>query len=156
MEFSHFDKSGNAIMVDVSEKDKTVREAIAVGSIEVGKEIIEMIQNQTMKKGDVLGVARIAGIMATKKTSELIPLCHPLFLEKVHIDFDVKETSIDVYCRVLCSGKTGVEMESLTGVNVTLLTIYDMVKAVSKNLEMNNIHLVEKSGGKSGNFKWHQ
>lgn len=156
MEFSHFDKAGNAIMVDVSNKNKTVREAIATGSIEVGQEIIQMIKDNELKKGDVLGVARIAGIMATKKTSELIPLCHPLFLEKVTIDFSIKETRIDVYCKVLCSGKTGVEMEALTGVNATLLTIYDMVKAVSKNLKITNIHLVEKSGGKSGDFKWQQ
>ena len=109
-----------------------------------------------MKKGDVLGVARIAGIMGVKKTSELIPLCHPLMINKVNIDFEIdrKNCLIYAYCTVKCNGKTGVEMEALTGVNICLLTIYDMCKAVSKDMEIKNVHLVSKSGGKSGDFVW--
>ena len=118
--------------------------------------ILHKIEQSDMKKGDVLGVARIAGIMGVKKTSELIPLCHPLMINKVNIDFDVDRANclIYAYCTVKCNGKTGVEMEALTGVNVCLLTIYDMCKAVSKDMEIKNVHLVSKSGGKSGDFVW--
>lgn len=156
MEFSHFDQKGNAIMVDVSSKNETKRTAIATGSIQVNQEIITKIQNQTMKKGDVLGVARIAGIMATKRTSELIPLCHPILINKVEIDFSIDETNstITTTCLVGCTGQTGVEMEALQGVTTTLLTIYDMCKAVSKEMEIKDIHLCKKSGGKSGDFRW--
>lgn len=154
MEFSHFDESGNAIMVDVSNKTITHRQAIAKGSIFVGEEIIDKIQTQSMKKGDVLGVSRIAGIMGVKQTSSLIPLCHPLPITQVHIDYDVHEESIDVYCSVSCDSKTGVEMEALCGVQVCLLTIYDMCKAISKNMVIRDVHLVSKSGGKSGDFIW--
>ena len=151
MELTHFDKQGNARMVDVSEKDITSRSACAVGSILVNKEIIEKIEHSDMKKGDVLGVARIAGIMGVKKTSDLIPLCHPLMINKVNIDFEIDKENclIYAYCTVKCNGKTGVEMEALTGVNVCLLTIYDMCKAIDKSMELTDIHLVEKSGGKS-------
>ena len=156
MELTHFDKQGNARMVDVSEKDITSRSACAVGSILVNKEIIEKIEHSDMKKGDVLGVARIAGIMGVKKTSDLIPLCHPLMINKVNIDFEIDKENclIYAYCTVKCNGKTGVEMEALTGVNVCLLTIYDMCKAIDKHMVMSEIHLIEKTGGKSGDFRF--
>lgn len=153
-EFTHFDENGNAIMVDVSDKPITSRVAIAKGSIEVCKEIIDSIQDGTNKKGDVLNVARIAGIMATKKTSELIPMCHLLLITKSTIDFEIIENTIHVYCTVKTDGKTGVEMEALTGVNIALLTIYDMCKAIDKGMVIKDIHLVEKTGGKNGDFKW--
>lgn len=156
MEFTHFDQNGNAQMVDVSKKEVTFRSACAVGCIQVNEEIMDQIQTQSNKKGDVLNVARIAGIMGVKKTSDLIPLCHTLLIQKVNIDFELDEKNflIYAYCTVKCEGKTGVEMEALTGVNVCLLTIYDMCKAVSKNMEIKNVHLVTKTGGKSGNFVW--
>ena len=155
MELTHFDEHGNARMVDVSKKDITSRSACAVGSILVNKEIVEKIEHSDMKKGDVLGVARIAGIMGVKKTSDLIPLCHPLMINKVNIDFEIDKVNslIYAYCTVKCNGKTGVEMEALTGVNICLLTIYDMCKAIDKSMELTDIHLVEKSGGKSGLYR---
>lgn len=151
---NHFDSKGNAIMVDVTEKKVTERKAIAKGKIFVNDETYKRILDGNMTKGDVLGVARIAGIMATKKTSDLIPMCHPLMLTKSQIDFEFneKEKSITAISTVKLSGKTGVEMEALTGVNVALLTIYDMCKAIDKNMVISDIHLVEKTGGKSGNF----
>ena len=151
---NHFDSKGNAIMVDVTEKNVTERKAIAKGKIFVNDETYKRILDGNMTKGDVLGVARIAGIMATKKTSDLIPMCHPLMLTKSQIDFEFseKEKSITAISTVKLSGKTGVEMEALTGVNVALLTIYDMCKAIDKSMVISDIHLVEKTGGKSGNF----
>ena len=151
---NHFDSKGNALMVDVTEKNITERKAIAKGKIFVNDETYKRILDGNMTKGDVLGVARIAGIMATKKTSDLIPMCHPLMLTKSQIDFEFneKEKSITAISTVKLSGKTGVEMEALTGVNVALLTIYDMCKAIDKNMVISDIHLVEKTGGKSGNF----
>ena len=151
---NHFDSKGNAIMVDVTEKNVTERKAIAKGKIFVNGETYKRILDGNMTKGDVLGVARIAGIMATKKTSDLIPMCHPLMLTKSQIDFEFneEEKSITAISTVKLSGKTGVEMEALTGVNVALLTIYDMCKAIDKNMVISDIHLVEKTGGKSGNF----
>ena len=151
---NHFDSKGNAIMVDVTEKNVTERKAIAKGKIFVNGETYKRILDGNMTKGDALGVARIAGIMATKKTSDLIPMCHPLMLTKSQIDFEFneKEKSITAISTVKLSGKTGVEMEALTGVNVALLTIYDMCKAIDKNMGISDIHLVEKTGGKSGNF----
>ena len=151
---NHFDSKGNAIMVDVTEKKVTERKAIAKGKIFVNDETYKRILDGNMTKGDVLGVARIAGIMATKKTSDLIPMCHPLMLTKSQIDFEFneKEKSITAISTVKLSGKTGVEMEALTGVNVALLTIYDMCKAIDKNMVISDIHVVEKTGGKSGNF----
>ena len=150
--FSHFDGQGNAVMVDVSEKNNTIRTAIAEGKIVVNKIIIDAILGKQVEKGDVLGVARIAGIMAVKHTSDLIPMCHPLSIQKCSIDFEVdKDNSIiKVVCQVKTEGKTGVEMEALTGVQVTLLTIYDMCKAIDKSMKMTEIQLVEKTGGKSG------
>jgi len=152
--FTHFDQEGNAIMVDVSEKEVTSRTAVASGTIKVNTEIMDAIINQKVKKGDVLGVARVAGIMGVKNTSTLIPLCHTLLLQKCSIDFelDEKRNEIKATCIVKTDGKTGVEMEALTGVTVTLLTIYDMCKAIDKGMEMGDIHLVRKSGGKSGDF----
>ena len=154
MEFNHFDKNGNAIMVDVSEKPVTARTAVAVGSIRVSSEIVDAVQNGTAQKGDVLGVARVAGIMATKRTSELIPLTHPLPLTKVSVDFavDAEAGTITATCTAKTDGKTGVEMEALTGASVALLTIYDMCKAIDKRMCIENIHLLEKHGGKSGDF----
>lgn len=151
---NHFDSKGNAIMVDVTEKNITERKAIAKGKIFVNDETYKRILDGNMTKGDVLGVARIAGIMATKKTSDLIPMCHPLMLTKSQIDFEFneEEKSITAISTVKLSGKTGVEMEALTGVNVALLTIYDMCKAIDKSMVISDIHLVEKTGGKSGNF----
>ncbi|ALP90980.1 MULTISPECIES: cyclic pyranopterin monophosphate synthase MoaC [Clostridium] len=151
---THFDSKGNAVMVDVSEKNITQRVAIAKGKIYVNKAVIEAIVNDTVEKGDVLGVARVAGIMGVKKTSELIPMCHPLMITKCSIDFNVNEEEnyIEAVCTAKVNGKTGVEMEALTGVNVALLTIYDMCKAIDKTMEISEVHLAKKTGGKSGDF----
>ena len=156
MTFTHLDKEGNAIMVDVSDKEITSRTAIACGKILVNEEIIASIKDNTNKKGDVLAVARVAGIMAAKKTSELIPLCHLLMLTKCTIDFEIKEAerAIIATCTVKTDGKTGVEMEALTGVQVALLTIYDMCKAIDKKMVITDVHLLNKTGGKSGDFSW--
>ena len=155
-EFSHFDQHGNAVMVDVTKKKETTRTAIAQGKIKVNDEIFEKVKEGSMAKGDVLGTARIAGIMAAKKTFELIPMCHPLPIQKCSVDFETDEDAgvIRVFCTVKTEGKTGVEMEALTGVQVALLTIYDMCKAIDKHMVMSEIHLVEKTGGKSGDFVW--
>ena len=154
-EFSHFDQHGNAVMVDVTKKKETTRTAIAQGKIKVNDEIFEKVKEGSMAKGDVLGTARIAGIMAAKRTWELIPLCHPLMLTKVTIDFVMEEETCTIrcFCTAKLSGRTGVEMEALTGVNVALLTIYDMCKAMDRGMEMGEIHLEEKMGGKSGHFQ---
>lgn len=151
---THFDKQGNAIMVDVTNKKVTTRTAVAQGTILVCKEIYERIKSGSIAKGDVLGVARIAGIMGAKRTSELIPLCHPLPLTKCSIDFALQDDPCGVVasCTVKTDGKTGVEMEALTGVQVALLTIYDMCKAVDKGMVITDIHLLEKTGGKSGRY----
>lgn len=141
-------------MVDVGAKEETAREAIAEGRILMSRECFEKVKEGEMGKGDVLGVARVAGIMGAKKTSELIPLCHLLNLTKVEISFELEEvtSSVRAACTVRTTGKTGVEMEALTGVQISLLTIYDMCKAVDKGMEMTDIHLCRKSGGKSGDF----
>ncbi len=156
MELNHFDKNGNAIMVDVSEKIETKRTAVAQGKILVSREIFDRIKSGEIEKGDVLGTARIAGIMATKHTADLIPMCHPLMLTKSAVDFELKEEdlSITAICTAGIVGKTGVEMEALTGVSAALLTIYDMCKAVDKNMVISDIHLVSKSGGKSGDYRF--
>lgn len=153
---NHFDSNGNAVMVDVSEKPVTHRTAIATGSILVGKEIMERLTEGSVAKGDVLGVARVAGIMAVKHTSDLVPMCHPLSVTKCTVDFQLEREQgrIHTFCTVKTDGKTGVEMEALTGVQVTLLTIYDMCKAIDKHMVMTDIHLVEKTGGKSGDFSF--
>lgn len=151
-EFTHFNDSGEAVMVDVSDKSDTVREALATGKIYMSPECYKMVTDKAIKKGDVLSVARIAGIMGAKKTADLIPLCHVLNLSKVEIEFETDDCCITAYCRVKTVGKTGVEMEALTGVHIALLTIYDMCKAVDKDMHMEDIHLCEKSGGKSGDY----
>jgi cyclic pyranopterin phosphate synthase len=153
-EFTHFDSAGGAVMVDVGDKPVTSREAVAEGSISFNRETLALIQNGGAKKGDVLGVARIAGIMAVKHTSMLIPLCHTLLIDKCGIDFSIndKQSAVKAVCTVRLKGKTGAEMEALTGVTVALLTIYDMCKAVDRSMTMNGIQLVEKKGGKSGHF----
>lgn len=152
--FTHFDKNGNAVMVDVSGKEVTHRTAQASGYICVGQEIMDAVTSGNVAKGDVLGVARVAGIMGVKQTSQLIPMCHPLPIQKCSIDYrlDGEKNRIYVFCTVKTEGKTGVEMEALTGVQVALLTIYDMCKAIDKHMVMSDIHLVEKTGGKSGDF----
>lgn len=151
-EFTHFNQHGEAIMVDISKKAETAREAIAEGRISMNQECFDQLKAGSIGKGDVLGVARIAGIMGAKKTSELIPLCHLLSLTKAEIDFELEDEtcSVRTICTVRTTGKTGVEIEALTGVQIALLTIYDMCKAVDKGMEMNGIHLCQKSGGKSG------
>lgn len=154
MEFTHFDDQGNARMVDVTDKGETIREAVAKGRIRMSADCFKKVKEGTMAKGDVLGVARIAGIMGAKRTSELIPLCHILNLTKLNVDFTLhpKTCEIEAVCTAKTTGKTGVEMEALTGASVTLLTIYDMCKAVDKAMEIGEIRLAEKTGGKSGHF----
>ena len=154
-EFTHFNAAGEAIMVDVGEKDHTMRTAIAEGTIEVGPECFRMICDGSAKKGDVLGVARVAGIMGAKKTADLIPLCHRLNLTKVEITFSLEEetSSVTARCEARCVGQTGVEMEALTGVQIALLTIYDMCKAVTRGMVMRETRLLQKDGGKSGHWE---
>jgi len=154
--FTHFDNEGNAVMVDVTEKNKTERVAIATGKVKTSKETIALIKNGEIGKGDVLGVARVAGIMAIKKASDLIPMCHPLMINGCSIDFEIDEenSEIIINSKVKIYDKTGVEMEALTGVSVAALTIYDMCKAVDKRMEIDGIHLVKKTGGKSGEFNY--
>ncbi len=151
---THINEKGEANMVDVTAKDVTERFAVATGKLKMSKEVISLITEGTAKKGDVIGTARIAGIMAAKKTSELIPLCHPLLLTRVSVDFDINEEKgfLLCTCEVRLSGKTGAEMEALTGVSVALLTVYDMCKAADKTMEMTEVHLTEKDGGKTGHF----
>ena len=157
---THFNQDGNAHMVDVAAKDISHRRAIVYGQIQMQASTLQMIQAGEHKKGDVLGIARIAGIMAAKKTSDLIPLCHPLMLTHVQVDFETNEAepgggmaSIDCRATVETDGKTGVEMEALTAVQVALLTIYDMCKAVDRGMVMTDIRLQEKLGGKSGHWQ---
>ena len=156
MEFSHLDAKGNARMVDVSHKEITQRTAVAEGTIEVSPRVMEAIAGRKVKKGDVLTVAQVAGIAATKRTADLIPMCHPLSLTNAEVTFQVKEEEgqIRAVCRAVTDGKTGVEMEALTGVSAALLTIYDMCKAIDKRMRIRDIHLVEKSGGRSGEFRF--
>lgn len=151
---NHFDEKGNAVMVDVTDKSITERIAIASGKIHVNEKVMRAIVEGTVEKGDVLGVARVAGILGVKQTPHLIPMCHPLFITKCSIDFELNEEELWVkaVCTAKLSGKTGVEMEALTGVSVALLTIYDMCKAIDKRMEIGEIHLDSKSGGKSGEF----
>jgi cyclic pyranopterin monophosphate synthase len=152
---THLDETGNAHMVDVSAKDVTRREATAKARIVMAPETLALIITGTAKKGDVLATARIAGIMAAKKTHELIPLCHPLMISKVIVDFTADEAAnaIEVAATVRVEGKTGVEMEAMTACAVACLTLYDMCKAVDRGMKVTNLRLVEKSGGKSGQFE---
>ncbi|MFN3396519.1 MAG: cyclic pyranopterin monophosphate synthase MoaC [Thermodesulfovibrionales bacterium] len=155
MEFTHLDAEGKAKMVDVSDKPETQREAIARGSVYVKPETIALIKEKAIKKGDVITVAKVAGIMAAKKTSELIPLCHPLNITSVSVEITMDEhkNRLDIESRVKTLGQTGVEMEALTAVSVAALTIYDMCKAVDKEMIISDIMLIEKKGGRSGDFK---
>jgi cyclic pyranopterin monophosphate synthase len=154
MKFSHIDQQGKASMVDVSAKDFSLREAKAFGRIKMSPSTLHQIEQNQLKKGDVLSVARIAGIQAAKKCADLIPLCHPLALSKIAVDFELnlQEGSVDIiaYCKL--TGQTGVEMEALTAVSVAALTIYDMCKAIDKNMVITSIQLVEKTGGQSGDI----
>ena len=154
MDFTHFDENGNARMVDVSGKEITSRTAVAEGTIAVSPDVFAAVENRTVKKGDVLTVAQVAGIMGCKRTAELIPMCHLLNLTNAALTFEMlPETSeIKARCTVKTDGKTGVEMEALTGVTTALLTIYDMCKAIDKRMVIKEIRLVEKHGGKSGDF----
>ena len=152
---THLDEKGRAKMVDVSEKQITRREAVARGSVYMKPGTIKLIKDRKIPKGDVFSVAKIAGIVAAKKTSELIPLCHPLSIASVDIDFDLdgKRNKVEIEARVKVVGQTGVEMEALTAVSVAALTIYDMCKAVDKEMVISDIMLMEKKGGRSGHFK---
>jgi cyclic pyranopterin phosphate synthase len=151
---THFDAQGQAHMVDVGAKASTHRVAVAQGLIRMQATTLELVLAGTARKGDVLGVARLAGIMAAKKTSDLIPLCHPIALTRVAVEFEIEPEIVAVRCRATaeCSGQTGVEMEALTAVNVALLTIYDMCKAADRGMVISDVKLLEKHGGKSGSF----
>ena len=152
---THFDSSGQAHMVNVGDKPNTHRRAIATGSIRMLPATFDLVEAGNHKKGDVLGIARIAGIQASKKTSDLIPLCHPLALSHVSLQFELDRASHSIRCQVQAetTGPTGVEMEALTAVQVALLTIYDMCKAVDRGMVMGDVKLLEKSGGKSGEWR---
>ena len=154
MGFTHIDERGNAVMVDVGGKDVTARRAVAEGRIRMSRECFELVKAGRMKKGDVLGVAQVAGIMAAKKAAELIPLCHTLLLTNVKVELEPldEESTVRAVCSVKCDGRTGVEMEALTGASVALLTVYDMCKSADRSMEIVSVHLVEKHGGKSGDF----
>jgi cyclic pyranopterin phosphate synthase len=151
--FTHMDLNGNAVMVDVGGKEVTQRRAVAAGRIRMSAECFAAVRSGAVKKGDVLGVAQVAGIMGAKRTSELIPLCHTLSLTGCGVEFAMLPETCDIEarCTVKCDGKTGAEMEALTGVTTALLTVYDMCKAIDKRMEIHSVRLVEKTGGKSGN-----
>ena len=153
-ELTHFDAHGQALMVDVGGKDSTHRVAVACGSIKMDAATLALIAQGGHKKGDVLGIARVAGIMASKKTSDLVPLCHPLPLTHVSIEFEIDESNhkVDASCRAETRGQTGVEMEALCALQVALLTIYDMCKAVDRGMVISDVQLEHKSGGKSGEW----
>ncbi|KFZ29342.1 molybdenum cofactor biosynthesis protein MoaC [Pseudidiomarina atlantica] len=153
--FTHLDASGAAHMVDVGGKDVSQRQAIAVATVQTTPAVVAQIAQQSLRKGDVLAVARVAGIMAAKRTSDLIPLCHPLALTKVTVEFELVETKGQVLIQATCAvaGVTGVEMEALTAVSIAALTVHDMCKAVDPHLTINGIQLQEKTGGKSGHWR---
>ena len=153
MSFTHFNEEGKAKMVDVSDKQVTDRTAVAVGRISVSQDIIDSIQSGNMKKGDVLSVAQVAGIMGAKKTSEIIPMCHNIFISGADIGFQIGKLEILIEATVKTSGQTGIEMEALTAVSIAALTIYDMCKAVDKNMVIHDVKLVKKTGGKSGTYE---
>ncbi len=155
MEFTHFNSSGRAKMVDVGEKKDTDRLAVATGSVRMKKETADMIRSGGMKKGDVISVAQIGGIMGAKRTSELIPMCHNIFISGVDMEFEILENEIKIRATARTCGKTGIEMEAMTAVSIAALTIYDMCKAVDREMVIGEIMLVRKSGGKSGEFVRH-
>lgn len=153
-DFTHFNESGRAKMVDVSEKTETSRTAVAAGRVRMNRETFALVKSGGMKKGDVLGAAQIAGIMAAKRTPDLIPMCHTLLLSGVDMAFELNdaECTVEITATVRCQGVTGVEMEALTAVSVAALTVYDMCKAVQKDMEITDVRLLSKSGGKSGDY----
>ena len=157
-ELTHFNAQGRARMVDVGDKDITARRAVALADVRVNRDTFEKIMEGRMKKGDVLAVAQVAGIMGAKRTPDVIPMCHPIPITGVDIDFDTDGESCVIHIRAeaRCTGKTGVEMEALTAASVAALTIYDMCKAVQRDIVIENIHLLEKSGGKSGDYSWEE
>ena len=152
MDLTHFNEQGHARMVDVSEKAQTCRVARATVTVQMAAATMERIRAGTIGKGDVLAVAQVAGIMAAKKNSDIIPMCHPLLLTKVDITFALEETALHIRSEVCCCGETGVEMEALTGVSTALLTIYDTCKAMDRGMVIRDIHILEKDGGKSGHY----
>ncbi len=153
-ELTHLSSEGEARMVNVSSKDVTLREAVATGKVIMKPETLEQIKSASLKKGDVIAAARIAGIMAAKNTPHLIPLCHPILIDEISIDFDLSgKDSIGITATTRCSEKTGIEMEAMTAVSVAALTIYDMAKSVDRGMTITDIHLESKSGGKSGIYK---
>jgi len=153
-DLTHFDKKGNAVMVDVSAKNETDRIAIAKGIVVMKPETLALIEKRAIKKGDVLSVAQLAGIMGAKRTPDLIPLCHPLDLSSVKIELtcDIEKSAVEITATCKLTGRTGVEMEALTGVSVAALTVYDMCKSIDRSMRLTNIHLVHKTGGKSGTY----
>lgn len=153
-DFTHFDESGRARMVDVGDKDITKRTAVASGRVLVNPDTFELIRSGGMKKGDVLATAQIAGIMGAKRTPDLIPMCHPLFLNGVRLDLSLNEEdhAVEIRAEVSCQGRTGVEMEALTAVSTAALTVYDMCKAVQRDMEITDIRLVQKTGGVHGDY----
>lgn len=154
MDFTHFDDRGGSRMVDVGEKDPSCRTAVAAARVLVNRETLELIRTGGMKKGDVLGVAQVAGIMGAKRTPDLIPMCHPILLNGVDLELYLDETrcSVEIRASVRCDGRTGVEMEALTAVSTAALTVYDMCKAVQKDMVITDIRLLEKTGGVHGDF----
>jgi len=155
MDLTHFNNDGRAIMVDVSDKPTTLRTAVAGGTVYINPETFGLIVRKEMTKGDVLAVAQVAGIMAAKRTSEIVPMCHPIAITGVDITFspDEERSIIDITATVRCKGETGVEMEALTAVSVAALTIYDMCKAVQRDITISDIRLLKKTGGKSGDYE---
>lgn len=151
-ELTHFDEKGNTRMVDIGEKPETLRIAIAKGHVTAQQETLRRISDQQMKKGNVLEIARLAGYMAAKRTSELIPLCHPLTLTSIRVEVAIVDNKIEIEAEVQTVGRTGVEMEALTAVSVAGLTVYDMCKAIDREMCISEIRLVKKTGGKSGDF----
>lgn len=154
-DFTHFDDKGGAKMVNVTEKSVTSRTAAAACSVLVSQQTLELIKSGGMKKGDVLGVAKVGGIMGAKKTSEIIPMCHPVMISGVDIEIGLSETpcAVEITASVSCTGQTGVEMEALTAVSIAALTVYDMCKAVQKDIIISDIRLLKKTGGKSGDYE---
>lgn len=151
---THINEQGRAKMVDVSEKPETLRTAIAEGTVHMSRQTAERIRTGGMEKGDVLAVAQVAGIMAAKRTSEWIPLCHPVGLTGINLSFSIEETAVLIRAEARCRGGTGVEMEALTAVSAAALTVYDMCKAMQKDMEIGEIHLCRKSGGRSGEYEY--
>ena len=153
-DFTHFDESGRARMVDVGDKDITKRTAVASGRVLVNPDTFELIRSGGMKKGDVMATAQIAGIMGAKRTPDLIPMCHPLFLSGIRLDLSLNEEdhAVEIRAEVSCQGRTGVEMEALTAVSTAALTVYDMCKAVQRDMEITDIRLVQKTGGVHGDY----